>query len=208
MDDVLDTELAELLRHPSVWQPETPVRPPQRVQELASLAERLAAEDRNAAALLDSLANTPATWWRTGVMKSPHGRTAGTVRQLLGRMRTEVRSSPARALDLTSLAVEIANEISLIEYNCDFVISLRADAWRDHAYVLQFLGRFPDALAAVDEAERLLRETALPDYGLARIKLVRAHILTSTDKRPESIALAGEAARTFLEFGDRAKYAA
>lgn len=208
MDDVLDTELAELLRHPSVWQPETPVRPPQRVQELASLAERLAAEDRNAAALLDSIANTPATWWRTGVMKSPHGRTAGTVRQLLGRMRTEVRRSPARALDLTSLALEIANEISLIDYPSDLVISLRADAWRDHAYVLQFVGRFREAVAALHEAERLQRETAIPEFGLARILLVRASILTSTDKQQEAIDCAGQAATIFLEFGDRQKYAA
>src|SRR5207248_11464542 len=121
MDDVLDTELAELLRHPGVWQPETPVpppavRPPARMLELASLAERLAAEDRNAAALLDSLENKPATWWRTGVMKSAAGRTVGTVRQLLGRMRGEVHKSPARALELTSLAIEIANDISVIDY--------------------------------------------------------------------------------------------
>jgi tetratricopeptide (TPR) repeat protein len=207
MDDVLDTELAELLRRPSVWQAEPPLRPPQRLRELASLAERLAEEDRTAAALLDSLESKPATWWRAGVMKSPHGRTAGTVRQLLERMRPEVRRAPARALELTSLAVEIANEISLIDYPSDLVISLRADAWRDHAYVLQFVGRFREAASVLAEAERLQRETAVPEYGLARILLVRASILTSTDKHQEAIDCAAEAAKIFLDFGDRQKYA-
>lgn len=207
MDD-LDNELAELLRQPGVWLDETPSRPPQRMLELASLAERLAAEDREAAALLDSLANKPSAWWRTGVMKSPVGRTAGIVRQLLERMRGEIRKSPARALEITSLAVEIANEILLIDYPSDFVISLRADAWRDQAFVLQFLGRFRDAVAALEEAERLQRETAIPEYGLARILLVRANILTCTDKQQEAIDCAGAAAKIFLDFGDRAKYAA
>jgi tetratricopeptide (TPR) repeat protein len=205
--DEIDSELAELLRSPAVWRAATPPRPPERVREMVSLADRLAAEDAAAAELLDSFANTPAAWWRTAVMKSPVGRSASTVRQLLERTRTEVRKSPARALELTSLAVEIANEISLTDYPCDLVISTRAEAWRDHAYVLQFLGRFPEAIAAVDEAERLQRETALPEYGLGRIKLVRANILTWTDKRPEAIALADEAAKIFLDFGDRVKYA-
>jgi tetratricopeptide (TPR) repeat protein len=204
--DDLDRELAELLGSPDVWQ-RTQALPP-RMQEVTALSQRLANEEQEAAELLDSLANTPMTWWRTAVMKSPVGRGAGTVRLLLGRMRTELSKSPPRALEITSLAVEIANEISLIKYPSDFVISLRADAWRDHAFVLQFLGRFSEAAAAIDEAERLLCETALPEYGLARIKLVRANILKSTDRRPEAIALADDAAKIFLDFGDRAKYAA
>ena len=209
MDDILDREFAELLRRPGVWEAETPPsRPPQRVLELAALAKRLAEEDRDAAALLDSLADKPSAWWRTGVLKAPNGRTAGTVRQLLDRMRKELHQSPARALEITSLAVELANEISVIEYPSDLVISLRADAWRDHAYVLQFLGRYREAVAALDEAERMQRETFVPEYGLARILLVRANILTCTEKQREAIDCAAEAAKIFLDFGDRTKYAA
>jgi tetratricopeptide (TPR) repeat protein len=203
--DDLDRELAELLRSPDVWQG-TQVSSA-RAHEMTALSQRLANEDREAAELLDSLANTPMTWWRTAVMKSAAGRTPGMVHKLLERVRTEVRKSPARALELTTLAVDIANEIGLIDYPSDLVIAARADAWRDHAYVLQYLGRYPEAVAAVDEAERLQRETAIPDYGLARIKLVRANILMSTDKRSEAITLAEEAAKVFLEFGDRVKYA-
>lgn len=203
--DDLDRELAELLRSPDVWQG-TQALPPS-MQEMTALSQRLASEDREAAELLESLANTPAAWWRTAVLKSPNARTAGAVRQLLERMRTVIRKSPPQALEITSLAVDLANDLGLTDYPCDFVISLRSDAWRDHAYVLQFLGRFPEALAAIDEAERMVRELVVPDYGLARIKLVRANILTWTDKLPEAIALADEAAKIFLDFGDRVKYA-
>jgi len=207
--DEFDTEFAELLRRPEVWVEEMPApRPPQRVMELASLAERLESEKREAAALLDSLEGKPSTWWRTGVLKSPHGRTAGTVRQLLDRMRSELHRTPIRALELTSLAIEIANEISVLDYPSDFAISLRADAWRDHAYVLQFVGRFREAVAALDEAERMQREMFLPEYGLARILLVRANILTCTEKQQEAIDCAAEAAKIFLDFGAREKYVA
>src|ERR1043165_128479 len=203
--DDLDRELAELLRSPDVWQG-TQVLPP-RVQEMTALSQQLGEEERKASELLDSLASTPVTWWRTAVMKSPAGRTSGMIHNLLERTRSEVRKSPARALELTSLAVDVANEIPLTAYPGDVVITVRAAAWRDYAYVLQFLGRFPDALAAIDEAERLQLGTALPEYGLARIKLVRANVLTWTDKRAEAIALADEAAKIFLDFGDRVKYA-
>lgn len=206
--DDLDAELATLLRDPEVWHEKVLPQLPPRMQELSALSERLTLEGREAAELLDSLENTPQAWWRTGVMKSPYGRTAGMVRQLLDRMRPEIRRSPARALELTSFAVDLANDISLIDYPSDFVISLRADAWRDHAFVLQFLGRFREAAASLDEAERLQRETAIPEYGIARILLVRANILISTDKQQDAINCASEAAKIFLDFGDRAKYAA
>src|SRR5947208_10399345 len=99
--DKIDSELAELLRSAAVWHAATPPHPPERVREMASLSDRLAAEDAAAAELLDSLANTPGAWWRTAVMKSPIGRTAGTARQLLVRMRGVVRKSPAHALEIT-----------------------------------------------------------------------------------------------------------
>ena len=145
---------------------------------------------------------------RTGPpYEAPNGRMAETVRELLEKMRSEVRRSPVRALELTSLAVDIANDLSLIDYPSDFVNSLRADARRDHAFVLQFLGRFPEALVALNEAERLQRETATPEYGLARILLVRANILICTENQEEAIDCASEAAKIFLDLGDRAKYA-
>src|ERR1044071_2675968 len=98
--DDLDRELAELLRSPDVWQG-TQVTLPPRMREMTALSQQLANEEHEAAELLDSLANTPMTWWRTAVLKSPAGRTLSAVRLLLERVRTEVRKSPARALELT-----------------------------------------------------------------------------------------------------------
>ena len=205
MDD-LETEIGELLRTPDVWQ--VAQTPSQRAGEIVSLAQSLAEEKRQAAAFVESLATTPPAWWRTTVAKSPIGRSIGTVECLLAWMRTELSKSPARALEITSLAVEITNSLSLADYAGDFVITARADAWRDHAFVLQFLGRFREAVAALDEAEHLQRETFVSEYGLARIMLVRANIFTATDKRQEAIDLAADAAKIFLQFGDRPKYAA
>src|SRR5437764_874922 len=131
--DDLNAHFAELLRSAAVWQPaDSPApTPPARIRELSSLATRLDEEDRSAAELLDSLENTPTAWWRTAVVKSHSGRTAGVVRQLLERMRTIIRKVPAHALEVTTLAVDIANDLAFSDYPSDFVISLRGDAWRD-----------------------------------------------------------------------------
>ena len=48
---------------------------------------------------------------------------------------------------------------------------------RDHAYVLSINGRYPDAEAAVEQAERLIRQTPIPDYELARLDFAWVAIL-------------------------------
>jgi len=205
--DEFDLELAEMLREPDVWRESAePPSPPPAIEAMVSLTSRLAEEDAAAIELLATVEKTPVAWWRTGIRKSAAGRGAGIVRQLLEQMRRLIAKSPLNALECTSIAVDLANDLGVIDYPGDFVIALRADAWRDHAYMLSFLGRTHEALAALDRAESLLGQLALPDFQMARTKLVRAHIYVVMDRQPEAITLAHEAAETFAEFGERSRY--
>jgi tetratricopeptide (TPR) repeat protein len=196
------------LREDEPWQP------PQVQAELAaerlagivSFKERLDGEDADASARLKQLLNGPSAWWRNAMRKEPGVRTAGMVRQLLGRMRELLERVPADALIVTTLATEIAEGLSVAQYPSDFVVGLRGQALRDHAFVLSFMGRYPEARAAADRGERLFKQTPVPDYELARLDLVRANILRGIERYEESMVLANRAAETFLHFGDRQSF--
>lgn len=203
--DDFEREVAELLRRRDVWRDgEKTAAAPPAIAAMASLGSRLAAEDAAAAELLREIEKTPAAWWRTAILKSRPN--AGTVRKLLEMMRRLIVKSPPQALECTSVAVDIANDLGVTDYPGDFVISLRADAWRDHAYMLTFLGRTHEALSALDRAEKLLSQIPLPDLQLARTKLVRANIYRITDRLPEAVQLAHEAGDMFLDFGERSRH--
>jgi tetratricopeptide (TPR) repeat protein len=129
------------------------------------------------------------------------------VKELLERMRSMLGSSPANALQITALAIEIANALDVADYPCDYVIKLRAQAYRDHAYVLSFMGRYPEALELADRSRQLFDQVPLPEYDLARLALVKASILRGIDRVEEALTLIHDAGETFLRFGDKARHA-
>ena len=174
-----------------------------RLAALVAFKERIDAEDAEAASRVASILQRPSAWWRNAVRQDPAVRTAGTVRHLLAKMRETLERVPSEALLMTSLATDIAEGLSVAKYPSDFVVALRAQALRDHAFVLSYIGRFSEARAAADRAERLFRQTPVPDYELARLDLVRANICRGIERFDESVALARHAAEVFLRFGDR-----
>ncbi|HVG25248.1 MAG TPA: tetratricopeptide repeat protein [Thermoanaerobaculia bacterium] len=201
-------EMITTLGDRDVWQaaPVASPTPRQFIVNVAAFAEQARLEDEQAVILCEEILSGPPAWWKQSLRKTEGAYTAGMVKQLLERMRTLVSSSPANALQVTALAVEVANTLDVTAYPCDYVIKLRAQSLRDHAFVLAFLGRYPEALEVAERSKRLFDQVPLPEYDLARLALVRAHILQSIDRVPEAARLAREAGDTFLRFGDRARY--
>src|SRR5258708_5963463 len=163
-------ELVALLKTAEVW--EQPAAAGAAVvakgRELATVASRLEGEHSVAEAMVDDMLASPPRWWRTKLMREG-GQTVGVVRALLDRMRTILPKAPLQALDVTTIAVDVANDLPITGYPSDLVFAARGHAWRDHAYVLSFLGRFSEALEAVNRAELLFPPPALPDYELSRL---------------------------------------
>jgi tetratricopeptide (TPR) repeat protein len=203
-----DETLTSVLRDAESWEPipVPPAAPAQQVSVVAQFAARIREEDERAIALCDEILTGPSTWWRQRLRKTDGANTAGMVKQLLERMRSMLETAPVNALQVTSLAVEIANDLDVAEYPGDYAIKLRAQAHRDHAYVLSFLGRYAEALEFAARSKRLFDQTPLPEYDLARLALVKALILPNVDRHDEAAALAREAGDTFLRFGDRPRY--
>ena len=201
-------EMMAALSDGEVWQaaPVPPPAPRQFIVNVAAFAERARLEDERAVILCEEILSGPPAWWKQRLRKSEAAMTGGMVKQLLERMRTMLDSSPANALQVTALAIEVANTLDVSEYPCDYVIKLRAQALRDHAYVLSFMGRYPEALDFVERSKRLFDQVPLPEYDLARLALVKAAILQYIDRVDEAAELARAAGDTFLRFGDRTRY--
>lgn len=199
-------EIAEALQSDEVWKDAAPA-PRQFVVDVTEFADRAKAEDAQASRICDEVLSGPAAWWPQRLRQHDGAYTAGMVRALLDRMRQHINSSPANALQITALAIDIANALPLTDYPCDYAVKLRAQAYRDHAYVLSHMGRYPEALENADRSKRLFDQVPLPEYDLARLAQVRALILRNIDRVDEAVALAREAAETFLRFGDVARYA-
>lgn len=189
-----------------VWANEPVEAPRQFMVNVSAFAERARREEEAATELCDAILSGPSAWWRQRLRTTDGAYTGGMVKQLLERMRGLLESSPANALQVTALAIEIANALDIALYPSDYVIKLRAQAYRDHAYVLSFMGRYPEALDFAERSKRLFDQSPLPEYDLARLALVKATILRAIDRIEEAIELTHEAAETFLRFGDRSRY--
>lgn len=194
-------DLIATLSDKALWET-SPAPPKQFVVKVVAFAEQVRLEDERAVEQCDELLTGPPAWWRQRLRKMEGVYTGGMVKQLLERMRSYLESSPANALQVTALAIEIANALEVSTYPCDYVIKLRAQALRDHAYVLSFMGRYPEALDYTERSKRLFAQVPLPEYDLARLALVQASILCYVDRADEAIVLARNAAETFLRFGD------
>ncbi|HEY0139454.1 MAG TPA: tetratricopeptide repeat protein [Thermoanaerobaculia bacterium] len=199
-------EIVHVLRTSDVWdESSAPAAPRKFVVDITAFAERARQEESEAKRLCDEILTGPSSWWQQRLRQAENVYTAGMVKELLERMSDLIETSPSKALEVTTMAIEIANALDLVSYPCDYALKLRAQAYRDYAYVLRFIGRYPDALEAADRSKRLFDQVPLPEYDLARLAVVRASILAELDRDDEAIALTREAAVTFERFGDRVR---
>ncbi|HEX8620183.1 MAG TPA: tetratricopeptide repeat protein [Thermoanaerobaculia bacterium] len=190
-----------------VWNATSETSPRQFVVNVTAFADRARREEEQAVAICDALLSGPSNWWLQRLRNTPDAWTAGVAKHLLMRWRQMMYNNPGNALQTTALAIQVANELDVAEYPCDYVIKLRAQGQSDHAFMLSFMGRHREALEFVDRARRLFQQVPLPEYDLARVSTVKAGILRHIDRTDEAVALARDAAETFRRFGDETRYA-
>ena len=176
------------------------------LQQASDAAARIRAEIDAAVKVINDVTAGPTAWWRKRLDQIEGTRTYGFVRGLLERAAKLSDRSPSEALEATAIAVGIAEELRVDAYPFDLVISVRAEAWREHAYSLLFVGRFPEAQAAVDRAEHLFGQIPVPGVELARAWVTRSLIYRMTDRVAEALTLTRKAAGVFWGFGVMDRY--
>jgi len=176
------------------------------IATLRAFADSMAAEDTAAEAFLAELLAQPREMWKPTLSARPEHRTAGTVRRLLAATDRALDTMPADAVELTSLAVDIASTLDPTTHRPTTLATLRGQAWRERAYALFYTGQFAEAETAVDTAERHFAGCVVDEYELARVGIVRAVVERMLERYPLGAAAAHASADTFALFGDRQRH--
>lgn len=132
--------------------------------------------------------------------------TVGVARELSERARQAGYTSPADAVHLGELAVQVCDKLPTDTYRFGTIVHLRGFARKDYGLALKDLGRYPEALAVLEEAEKIYDGAPMAEYDLAVIAYVRAMVLRDLDRLTEALALVQHSARVFAEFGHQERY--
>lgn len=196
--------ISGLLQEADVWDARElrtdPV--PSTVALLRRFADRMADENTRAEAILPELLAGPRETWMPRLHEHPEWRTAGVVRKLLEAEAKAIDSMPPDAVEMTALAIEIAEHLE----DGEGVHQLRGIAWRERGYVLFYVGRYAEGLAATERADAALRHCMVDEYDRARVGIVRAIILRAMEEEGTAITAARQSAEAFGRFEDRSRY--
>jgi len=137
---------------------------------LANLGARVAADEVAAEAFLGSLPRA-VDGWGASVAARPDLVSVGLATQLTQEGRKLLNAAPADALVVFGLARSVLQRVAPPDLRAE------ADVWRQEANALRLLGRYNDALAALDEAARRYRAFPACAYDLAFVDWSRATVL-------------------------------
>jgi tetratricopeptide (TPR) repeat protein len=198
--------LEDALGSDAVWnRKETSHRedPPESIRMLATL---LAAEDEEAARLLERLLGSPASFRRANVAALPEMRTAGVVRRLSTESRALREKQPMHALVVADASISLGEQLDPVRYPPSLLAEVRGTAWLERANVLRYLGRYPEALESLDVAERMFAVSPVPAYSTAIVDYTRAVVWLETGQLADSLRMARRSARVFRQFGEDERY--
>ena len=173
---------------------------------IRTLADMLSAEDAEAEKLLAPVIDSPAAFRRANVGASPRMQTAGTVRTLCAAARERRERQPMHGLALADAAVAITEQLSRERYPSTLLADLRGNAWLERANVLRYLGRFAEALDALDIAEKSFLSTPVAAHSIALVDYVRSVVFVKSDRLDDATRLARASARVFRQFGEEDRF--
>jgi tetratricopeptide (TPR) repeat protein len=192
----------------SLWEFAEAVRRHRDIPELVeSTIEMLRVEDEDVRTFLMPVIGSPAAFKRTNVTSLSYMRTAGVVRQLYAMARELREKQPMHALSLADAAIAITEQLPTGRYRASLLADLRGNSWLERGNVLRYLGRFPEALDALDIAERAFDKTRLATWSAALVQYVRSTILIEVEQFDEALRLARSSAMTFYAADDEERYA-
>jgi tetratricopeptide (TPR) repeat protein len=192
------------LRDPDAWAavPESPG-----FEELRRLAENVAAEDAEAQQLLAEFGDAPAALFAWADLPSnPAYHTGGIVRALCKRANGMCERDPRYALVLADAAIGIAAVLPERAYPAAALHEWRGEAWKEQANALHHLGRFDEALTALDNAENEYRQLTHFGLGQVAVMYVRALVLFEQERFEAAERLAAESGSAALHLGSIDRY--
>ncbi|HKO54760.1 MAG TPA: hypothetical protein VJ276_02710 [Thermoanaerobaculia bacterium] len=179
-------------------------RPPDRgrISEFAETARRLRRErEQESDRIARLLEQTPRDEWPRLADRLELGN-SGVLDRLSSEVSARLEKEPQDALALAILATSVAETLSPDSYPPVVLAQMRAQAWKDRAQALSYLGCHDDALGAVERAESLLAAFGSLAHDRAIVRLVKAMALQHLQRFEESLRLLDECRGVFLDHGD------
>jgi tetratricopeptide (TPR) repeat protein len=173
---------------------------------LRELRDWLSQSVADAQAILPDLLDLPLPALHLKLSVRPQLRTAGMMQCLLDLAEKALGRFRHRAYELTSIAVEIVDELLLAPHERLIAHRLRAQAWKTHARALRGLGRPEAALEAISVARRVLAGDGGNEWFLATVDAIEARILHALGRGEEALPLARRAARVLLAYDDHEEF--
>ena len=177
--------------------------PPEAIRALAGLLDE---EDAEAERLLRPLLGSPAIFRRANITALPFMRTAGIVRKLSAEARELRERPPMHALVVADAAIAIADQLPLSRYPAPLLDELRGNSWFERANVLRYLGRYPEALDALDISARAFGGSPVSAFTGATVDYLRSVIYVELDRNDDARRLARRSARVFRQFGENERF--
>jgi tetratricopeptide (TPR) repeat protein len=197
------TEVDDAMRHGEMWtEVDTLLTGPARLAEAFALKARLDEEDRAAERLLVPLLTSPPRFRGANLPENPKALHAGVVRSLCAAAHKLHEERPEFSLLIARTAYAIAYKLEKgpeTARRLSMGVSLR-----EAANAFHYLGRFAEALTALNDAEKLFDESPGADaHDIAIVWLIRATVFTELGRSDDALALAPRAAQVFRDYGDR-----
>jgi tetratricopeptide (TPR) repeat protein len=175
---------------------------PSTIATLRAFAEQMATEDAAAELFVKELLAGSRETWMPRLQQRPEVRTAGVVRKLIEATDHALDTMPPDAVEITNLAVEIAEGLDPAAYASDSVMKLRGAAWRERAYASFYVGNAKQALEAVRESKQRLVSLQIDEFEGARTSLVEALVLREFDDFAQARSVASLSGKLFSDFGE------
>ncbi|MDQ3284030.1 MAG: tetratricopeptide repeat protein, partial [Acidobacteriota bacterium] len=194
--------IAEALTDGDVWDTRElrTAAVPSTIATLRAFADRMTDEDARAALILPELLAGPRETWMPRLHEHPEWRTAGVVRGLIAAAYDAVMQMPPDAVEMTRMAVEIADGLDAPASQNTAL--LRGSAWRNHAYTLYYVGSFNDARRAIAAANAAFVGFASDTYESARLGIVESLVLRAFERIDDAMCVAESSAQIFDVFSD------
>jgi tetratricopeptide (TPR) repeat protein len=177
-----------------------------RVAEFGEIARQLQEERAVSKDIVSStLRNTRREAWAS-LRERRELRTAGALERLGQEVDQRLDTNPRDALTIAELATAIAGSLAPGSYPAIMLAQLRTHAWRDRGQALSYLGRYEDALGALDQAEEQLREFGTLGHDQATVRFCRATLLQHLRRFDEARTILDECRQVFQSYGDTQSY--
>lgn len=191
-----------VLREEIVWTEEEPVLWPEgggRAAELRELAERLDDERQAAAGLMNRLIEAPET--AEGRLRFAAAN-AGSLDAALEAAHRLLEIDPSAAYQTTLAAEKLAERIDWTRYPLPVASELRGRIFKERANALRDLGRFAEALEAIELAIGEYERTLVNAHPIAVAHYIAACIMREQKRFDEALRKAEESASVFADFAD------